>query len=528
MNIVKWYKNRSFQFKLVIGYLVLALIPMLCVTWYSYGKTRNVLLTEAYQSAEQEAERSEKNFSTMVEPYETILDVLYVDQMLSGYLFQDYSNDSYEDMFYYIDKKLSEICLMNAGIYKICFYSNNETLPQDNYYFYSMQDLDRRERVLTFDAIGETVFCGTSGDGKAFHMNRLMNFYPQGGMKGVLSLQIENQQIQPLLETINSTDEIYLVDQKGYILAASEPEMAGLPIRTRMPEEDLEQKAQIEFERDGISKIGNIQSGVFGTKILVISDKETVLKDAKAVSRRMMFLILCSAAMVFLCIICYTRWISARVQKVVYAAKRMGQGEFDYRLENMGEDEIGQIGLAFNQLSDQIQELIRENYEKKIRIQTSELNLLQEQINPHFLYNALAVISALAMREGGKQTMQAVQVEYEIAREVLTYRTIKLLLQPLVENAIHHARKEEEVLHIAVRIQKEERDVVFQVTDDGCGIEAEKLIKLRSSLRRSEEGYGLRNVANRVRLAYGEDYGVRIESQEGYGTTVSVRIPVNE
>ncbi len=160
MNIVKWYKNRSFQFKLVIGYLVLALIPMLCVTWYSYGKTRNVLLTEAYQSAEQEAERIEKNFSTMVEPYETILDVLYVDQMLSGYLFQDYSNDSYEDMFYYIDKKLSEICLMNAGIYKICFYSNNETLPQDNYYFYSMQDLDRRECVLTFDAIGERYSVG--------------------------------------------------------------------------------------------------------------------------------------------------------------------------------------------------------------------------------------------------------------------------------------------------------------------------------------------------------------------------------
>ncbi len=74
MNIVKWYKNRSFQFKMVIGYLVLALIPMLCVSWYSYGKTRNVLLTEAYQSEKQEAERIEKNFSTMVEPYETILD----------------------------------------------------------------------------------------------------------------------------------------------------------------------------------------------------------------------------------------------------------------------------------------------------------------------------------------------------------------------------------------------------------------------------------------------------------------------
>lgn len=62
MSIVKWYKNQSFQLKLVIGYLVLALIPMLCVTWYSYEKTRNLLLAEAYQSAGQEAERIEKTF----------------------------------------------------------------------------------------------------------------------------------------------------------------------------------------------------------------------------------------------------------------------------------------------------------------------------------------------------------------------------------------------------------------------------------------------------------------------------------
>ena len=69
MNIVKWYKNRNFQFKLVIGYLVLALIPMLCVTWYSYGKTRNVLLTEAYQSAEQEAERIFLRWSSLTKQF---------------------------------------------------------------------------------------------------------------------------------------------------------------------------------------------------------------------------------------------------------------------------------------------------------------------------------------------------------------------------------------------------------------------------------------------------------------------------
>ena len=280
-----------------------------------------------------------------------------------------------------------------------------------------------------------------------------------------------------------------------------------------------------------------------------------------------------------------TRNMFVPLSNMAETAQLVGQGNFHVKMHDTdAQDELGTVTRAFNTMVENLdlymartkasmekeQQMMERELLMETHLKEAQLKYLQSQINPHFLYNALAVISALAMREGGKQTMQAVknlssfyrislnkgkqvlsiqeevellqsylkiqqmrfrdsvQVEYEIAREVLTYRTIKLLLQPLVENAIHHARKEEEVLHIAVRIQKEERDVVFQVTDDGCGIEAEKLIKLRSSLRRLEEGYGLRNVANRVRLAYGEDYGVRIESQEGYGTTVSVRIPVNE
>ena len=569
MNIVKWYKNLSFQLKLVVGYLVLALLPMLCVIWYNYVRTREMLLADAYQSTEQEAERIQKNFSTMMEPYETVLDVLYVDQMLSGYLFADYSRNSYEDMFYYIDNKISEICLMNGSIHNLCFYTNNQTLPQDNYYFYDMKTIERKNQIVIAEAGGETVLCGMTGQDSVLSLNRLMNFYPQGGLKSVLTLEIENDLVQGLLEPLTETDEIYLIDRNGKILASSVTETIGSLITTRIPQKSLESRTQFEFERDDIAKIGNMQNGKFDTRILVVSDKEMVLKGAKSVLRRMVLLIFCSAGLVLVCIIWYTKWMTERVQRVVYAAKRLGQGEFDYRLERMGEDEIGQIGAAFNQLSDQIQKLIRENYEKKIKIQTSELNLMQEQINPHFLYNALAVISALAMREGGKQTMHAVknlsnfyrislnkgkqvlsiqeeiellqsylkiqqmrfgdgvQVEYDIERETLPLRTIKLLLQPLVENAIHHARKEEGTLHIQVRVRRKEENVLFEVSDDGCGIPAEKLVYLRRSLKRSEEGYGLRNVENRVHLAYGEEYGVMVESEEGRGTMVSVKIPVN-
>lgn len=323
---------------------------MLCVIWYNYVRTREMLLADAYQSTEQEAERIQKNFSTMMEPYETVLDVLYVDQMLSGYLFADYSRNSYEDMFYYIDNKISEICLMNGSIHKICFYTNNQTLPQDNYYFYDMKTIERKNQVVIAEAGGETVLCGMTGQDSVLSLNRLMNFYPQGGLKSVLTLEIENDLVQGLLEPLTETDEIYLIDRKGKILASSVTETIGSSITTGIPQKSLESRTQFEFERDDIAKIGNMQNGKFDTRILVVSDKETVLKGAKSVLRRMVLLIFCSAGLVLVCIIWYTKWMTERVQRVVYAAKRLGQGEFDYRLERMGEDEIGQIGAAFNQL----------------------------------------------------------------------------------------------------------------------------------------------------------------------------------
>jgi two-component system sensor histidine kinase YesM len=121
---------------------------------------------------------------------------------------------------------------------------------------------------------------------------------------------------------------------------------------------------------------------------------------------------------------------------------------------------------------------------------------------------------------------ESIHITYEVKRELLPYRTIKLILQPLVENAIQHGRRsEEEVLHIQITIEEERDKVIFLVEDDGIGIEAERLHELQEKLRHSEEGYGLKNVDIRVKLNYGEEYGVKIASQLGKGTKVRVDIP---
>lgn len=567
MNIVKWFKNLNFQGKLVVGYLFLALIPMLCVTWYTYFNLRSILLEQSYDNINEEIEKMNQNFSMLLEPCLTTLDILYVDESLCGYLSQDYSRDSYEEMFYYIDRKITGIYLVNPSISRIRFYSSNSTLPSDNYYFFNENVMADQERSHTRQAKGKVVLNGVNSPEGEMHLclERLLNVYPQGKTESILSLEIESNLLNEFVKTQNKTDTIFLTDSSGMILAASRPERVGKNIVQWMPDWKPADKIQTEFTDEGADKIGISTESSFETYIVMISDKEATLKNMKTVSGQMMFLIFLSAAVVMILILLYSKWLSDRVSKVMYAARKLGDGEFDYVLEDMGKDEIGQIGDAFNVLNVKIQRLIRENYEKKIKLQSEELNLMQEQINPHFLYNALSVISAMALRERGMQTVKSVkyladfyrislnkgkqilsiqeevellknymkiqklrfgssiQVEYDIKKELLTLKTIKLLLQPLVENSIHHGRKsDEEVLMIRVRVQLDGERVCFSVEDNGVGIKQDKLEKLRSQLEKFEEGYGLKNVHNRVRLTYGEEYGVKIESVFGKGTRVLV------
>ena len=571
MNIVKWFKNLNFQGKLVVGYLFLALIPMLCVTWYTYFNLRSILLEQSYDNINEEIEKMNQNFSMLLEPCLTTLDILYVDESLCGYLSQDYSRDSYEEMFYYIDRKITGIYLVNPSISRIRFYSSNSTLPSDNYYFFNENVMADQERSHTRQAKGKVVLNGVNSPEGEMHLclERLLNVYPQGKTESILSLEIESNLLNEFVKTQNKTDTIFLTDSSGMILAASRPERVGKNIVQWMPDWKPADKIQTEFTDEGADKIGISTESSFETYIVMISDKEATLKNMKTVSGQMMFLMFLSAAVVMILILLYSKWLSDRVSKVMYAARKLGDGEFDYVLEDMGKDEIGQIGDAFNVLNVKIQRLIRENYEKKIKLQSEELNLMQEQINPHFLYNALSVISAMALRERGMQTVKSVkyladfyrislnkgkqilsiqeemellknymkiqklrfgssiQVEYDIKKELLTLKTIKLLLQPLVENSIHHGRKsDEEVLMIRVRVQLDGEHVCFSVEDNGVGIEQDKLEKLRSQLEKFEEGYGLKNVHNRVRLTYGEEYGVKIESVFGKGTRVLVYIPI--
>ena len=556
-------------------YVIFAVLPMIFVTAYNYIQTSRILQEKSYQDMQQNMETAGKSLETFFESYSTIMDLLYTNQTMYNYLGIDYTELSYGEMFYYTDRQLLHNTLsLFPSIHRIRFYSDNDTLPRDNYYFYQLDQLPGGFQEKASKKAGSAVAGGIVKEGgkKYAGLIRKMNYYSSGGIENYLVILVDTQELSERLLQNSGSRQTYLREAGGQILAASDVKAEGRRLSGFIPEwrriADCGGSYTLE-QADGPVICMSLDVGM-GMKLVMTEDQKSLLKEAEAVTRRIRTVFAVSSLLVFGAIYLYGRMSAARVDKVVYAAKRLGEGQFDYILRDMGGDEIGQIAGAFNLLNERIQILIQDNYEKKLMIKSSEMNLLQEQINPHFLYNALSVISSMSMRENGKRTVECLRyladfyrislnkgrevisieqeldllqnymkiqkirfgedvvIRYEADEDVLQCRTIKLILQPLVENAIHHGRREEEVLTVGVSVRRREERVIYEVCDDGLGIEPEKLVQLRTELKQSQEGYGLKNVDIRVKLRYGEGYGVSIMSIPDKGTCVRVEIPAEQ
>jgi two-component system sensor histidine kinase YesM len=238
-------------------------------------------------------------------------------------------------------------------------------------------------------------------------------------------------------------------------------------------------------------------------------------------------------------------------------------------------DEITELGMSFNIMIGKIRELLDSKIKEQENLKKAELRALQAQINPHFLYNTLDTIIWMAESNKTDQVIEIVgalskffrislskgrdwiTIEEEVERtqsyltiqkmryrdimdykiemddRVAHYTILKLILQPLVENALYHGIKNKrQGGTIVVRVnQKDENEILLEVEDNGIGFTQEKMVQISRELNddsgdiRMESGFGIGNVNKRVRLYYGKQYGLTVRSEYNSGTCVALIIP---
>ncbi|WP_123041477.1 sensor histidine kinase [Cohnella candidum] len=391
---------------------------------------------------------------------------------------------------------------------------------------------------------------------------------------GYLFLFFDRSEIERTIAryTLDAGQQFGVYDREGYFSVITDASMD--PERVRELGESLGGGGEREL------RLGDARSVAFANvrgpwTLVSWIPRELVLEPAA----EMFYGILFTAVVLLIFSIFLVLFLSHRITKPLKLLQRkmkhIGEGRFAVRIPIERNDEIGELTQALNSMSDEIVSLIEKNKEEENKRRQIQLQTLEYQINPHFLYNTLDSVNMLARRHddpviadivtylsrlfriGLNQGREMITVGDEI-RHVTYYlkiqeirfagqlywdiqaddsiervKMIKFILQPLVENSINHGiRKRDEAGHIYVRAWGEPGFVVLEVEDDGVGMDAEQLERVRASLEEDAEeetdkdhGFGLRNVHQRIRLHYGPEFGLALASEKGSGTVVTVRLP---
>ncbi|WP_321197442.1 cache domain-containing sensor histidine kinase [Metabacillus schmidteae] len=391
---------------------------------------------------------------------------------------------------------------------------------------------------------------------------------------GTMYFVIQESEFKTFYSSFTSAgNDVFVINKSGDIVSSNQSSLVGQKAEELVTYLNSNQPKKYE--------IGEIQGEdhIIFTNYLPSLDLYLVnLIDKKTAisglfNKKQIVLLLIGIVVVALVIVfLVTRRVTNSLSTLVRQIENTSKYNFDQYVSVTGTYETRQIGLAFNAMLDELQEYLVKLVQFQKEKRHAELAALQQQINPHFLYNTLTSIKFM-VQQGGKaeaeETIHSlisllqntlgnvsetitvkqevdnlkayvfinqmrygdrIKVNYFISPECEQYHIPKLILQPFVENAFFHGFTSKTDGFINLMIWKKDHTLVCEVMDNGDGMEISPENNLPKTKRKQQHftGIGVRNVHERLQLVYGETCGVEITSELGKGTSVKIRIPLNE
>jgi two-component system sensor histidine kinase YesM len=586
--LIRRFVDMRLRNKLFVVLGLVSVGPMLFCGVYSYEKMKSELTRQMYASMELTTAQISNNLKMKLGAYASISSSLYLDPRLRDYLSQDYSNSTrYVDAYDYIDNTFRNILVTNTDISAITIYTTNRTLPVDEVFVKRLDAEAMRSPwyaaaskslgSVSFTAMpainaasGQTASGVQASKPSRIVLARLLNNNSLNYPYGILTMEIPESDLYALMEKENKNKDLFIVTQDGTIISGKD--------KTKL-------NRKLDQFVEGVQYTGSVGSfmGQYnGEKVYVVYNAidngwrtvsivsyNSLLTNINIAFSRLFTIAFASLALSVILIYITARLFTKRIERLLLLTRRIEREDFKVPALTAGHDEVGQLSFAMVKMAGRMKELINEVYKKEIAKKEAEMNMLQAQINPHFLYNTLASISSLAMRSGDgrildmvthlakfyrislnkgktivslgeelKLTKSYISIQqlrfgglihfhYAIDEAASPYPVVKLMLQPFIENAIHHAIWDDELgINIIIKARIENELLLLEVIDDGMGMRPETLERIQTADDGISSGYGIRNVDRRIKVTFGDDYGVRTYSRFGIGTTVQIRIPL--
>ncbi len=367
---------------------------------------------------------------------------------------------------------------------------------------------------------------------------------------------------------------IYVVDKDGHIIYHPQQQLVYAGLKQENIDKALSSETGSYVEDYEGEKRSTVIKDISyaGWKMIGISYVDEIVQNRQKFNQLIFVIMLIGFAVIILASIFISYKISQPIKRLEFQMNRVERGDFNIEpLEAKGEDEVKQLTRAFNLMIAKIRQLMSQIIMEQEAKRKNELKALQAQINPHFLYNtldsiiwmnenknhegvsnmvaALAKLFRISISRGSEIISISDEVEHvnsyliiqkmryknkfeytiDLPEKLRNYTTLKLILQPIVENSIYHGiNKISDKGEIKISIESTENMLIFRVADNGYGIGIEQLktILTSESISKHSSGVGLKNVNERIKLYYGSEYGIVIESEQEVGTTVFIKVPL--
>jgi len=474
----------------------------------------------------------------------------------SVYLFDTYGNSYYS--------------IVSGGI------RNN--LEQSYKYWISELEHSRGEAVLLHT---EKYISNLQSEKYAFSVVRKImdrNLQPIGLIAIDAGISVVDDQMMELDQVTKGTSLI--VDELGNVIYDSQKQW----IASNRSDQELIREAKLEhgsfYRTEADKQWLNIYSTSESTdwKVITSIPVQELTSETAAV-KRVIWITTAIAIVISIAVaIILSLAITRPLRVMARLMKRVQEGNFQVKFPVKYRDEVGMLGSQFNRMTVRLDQLVQDIYEMETNKNKAELQALQNQINPHFMYNTLETIRMSAEMNDDSLTSDMIATLGKLLRysigsldghtvlkdellhvqhyvELLNYRypdrfelvclvdeelwnetVIKLMLQPIVENAIYHGLDEsKEKMRITIQSKVLQQQLALIISDDGIGIDEERLIELNTGLnastnttedRKGTGGIGLKNVNDRIKLQYGQQYGLIVNSVAEQGTEVVLLLPV--